>query len=218
MQNGKLIALVMGGSLLVVVAAAVVFSRNAQTQTQPKPVDQTRLVREDSHHTASDSAQVKVTVVEFADFQCPTCAEVVPAVEKLQQEYGKRVNWVYRHFPLNQHKNAMISAEAGEAAHAQGKFWEMGRKLYSTQDEWEDSNNPLEKFLGYAKELGLDEAKFRAFVEKKQAENKIKRDQSDGFIVGVVATPTFFVNGYKIADWDEASLRAQIEEALGKSD
>lgn len=200
------------GSMVLLVGGAVFFSKSAQTQTGTKPADEKRLVLGDSHATASESAQV--TIVEFADFQCPACADAAPQVKKLLSEYGDKVRLVYRHFPLNQHKNAFVVAEAAEAAGEQGKFWEMAEMLYAKQKEWENEKNPVDLFVGYAKELGLDEVKFREFVEAKKAEDKIKRDQSDGFIVGVNSTPTFFVNGYKVGNW--SNLRAEIEEALQK--
>lgn len=214
MQNGKMIAIMGLVSVVLLVGGVLMFTRADQAKPEPKPVDQNRLVKDDNYKTASGSAQVMV--VEFADFQCPACAESAPIVKQVLDEYGDKVNLVYRHFPLNQHKNAFVSGEAAEAAGEQGKFWEMAELLYAKQGEWENEKNPIELFVGYAKELGLDEAKFREFVDKKQAEDKIKRDQSDGFIVGVNSTPTFFVNGYRIGDRSLAGFRGYIEEALAK--
>ncbi len=216
MQNGKMIAIMGLISAVMLVGGVLMFTKAEQAKPEPKPVDQSRLVKDDSYKTASASAQV--TIVEFADFQCPGCAESAPIMKQVVKEYGGKVNLVYRHFPLNQHKNAFVSAEAAEAAGVQGKFWEMAEMLYARQQSWENEKNPLDMFTGYAKELNLDESKFREFVQKKQAEDKVKRDQSDGFIVGVNSTPTFFVNGYRIGDRSLEGFRGYIEEALQKSD
>ncbi|MBI5564684.1 MAG: thioredoxin domain-containing protein, partial [Chloroflexi bacterium] len=77
-----------------------------------------------------------VTFIEWADFQCPYCSEVAPLLKKLADAYPKDVQIVYRHFPLPTHDKSLITAEAPEAAGAQGKFWEMEGLLYETQAEW----------------------------------------------------------------------------------
>lgn len=78
-----------------------------------------------------------VTLIEYADFQCPACASYAPVVEQLEENYGDRVRFVFRHFPLiSIHKNAYAASVATEAAGAQGKFWEMHDLLFERQSEW----------------------------------------------------------------------------------
>ena len=90
------------------------------------------VVASDDHTTGP--ADAKVVLVEYADFQCPTCKAFDPIVTKISAEYSDRVKYIYRYFPLVQiHKNAIIAATAAEAAGKQGKFWEIKTKLFDNQ-------------------------------------------------------------------------------------
>src|ERR1043165_4910998 len=88
-----------------------------------------------------------VTMEEFSDFQCPACGGLDPALRRISKDYGERVRWVFRNFPLTTiHKYAFSAARAAEAAGAQGKFWEMHDMLYDNQDEWVKSPEPRDLF------------------------------------------------------------------------
>ena len=145
------------------------------------------------------AVNLKVTLIEYGDFQCPACSAYEPIVEKLQQDFKDSLVFSYRHFPLTQiHQNALSSAKASEAAGLQNKFWEMHDILYKTQSEWSLSANSKEIFIGYAKTLGLDVSKFSQDLELKSIDEKIKSDYESGIKLGVQGTPTFFLNGKKI--------------------
>src|SRR3989344_6988730 len=198
MTNEVKIILGISAAALVLFVGAAFFLGDTSKNTEKNVAvsDAERLVRPDSDHTASNSAAI--TLVEFGDYQCPACGVVHPVVKKVIEDYGVNVNFVFRNFPLPAHKNAVVSAEAAEAAGAQGKFWEMHNMLYETQADWESSNTPLDIFAGYAKKLGLNVGEFRTFVENKKGEEKINRDKDDGIVLGVNATPTFYINGQKL--------------------
>lgn len=184
-------------TLAIIVGAIFLLTKSSSTTPQSSaPLDEKILIREDSYKIATESA--KVTIVEFGDYQCPACAAVHPNVKQLLQNYAGKVNYVVRNFPLPQHKNALISAEAAEAAGVQGKFWEMHDKLYETQEEWAEENEPLNKFIEYAKDLGLDTVKFEADIKANKYQDKIKRDYTDGNNLRLTFTPTFFINGQKL--------------------
>jgi protein-disulfide isomerase len=144
--------------------------------------------------------EAKVNVVEFGDYQCPACGYANPIVEQLIQAYknDSNVNFVFRNFPLPQHSNALISAEAAQAAGAQGKFWEMHNMIYSGQNDWSENSKALEIFTGYAQKLGLDVKTFTDAVSQQKFQDNIFKDRSDGQALGVNATPTFYVNGEKL--------------------
>ena len=163
----------------------------------PAPVNPALLVHSDSHQTqtASSAASLKVTIVEFGDYECPACGAAYPVTKQVLKDYGDKINFVFRNFPLPQHPNAQISAEAAEAANAQGKFWEMHDKLYENQNDWGESSNPMDKFLVYAKDLGLDVNKFKSDVTSKKYQGVIDADVADGTALNVNATPTFYING-----------------------
>jgi protein-disulfide isomerase len=158
---------------------------------------------------ARGAASAPVTIVEFTDYQCPTCAAQQPVLEKIVAEYGDRVRLVVRDFPLSMHPNAPKAAEAAEAARAQGKYWEYVTLLFANQGALE-----VPKLKEYATRAGLDRAKFDAMLDSGQFAAKIERDVYDGNRIGVNATPTLFVNGRPLNDRSYEGLKAAVEAAL----
>ncbi|KAA0255742.1 hypothetical protein FBQ97_06640 [Acidobacteria bacterium ACD] len=141
----------------------------------------------------------KVTVIEYADYQCPACASAQPVVKQLIGEYSDRVRFVFRDFPLEQiHPNALAAAEAAEAAETQGKYWEMHDKLFETQEEWKDLADPIPTFTGYATALGIDGSKFRAELTNHTYRPVVKASAAGALALGVNSTPTFFINGKRL--------------------
>lgn len=139
-----------------------------------------------------------VTLLEYADFQCPACASYAPLVQQVGDEYAGRVRIVMRHFPLRQHGNAIAAAQAAEAAGRQGKFWEMHDLLYERQDAWANRGNVEETFRAYAAELKLDAVKFQSDYADPAARAKIDRNRQSGLALKISSTPSFFVDGKKI--------------------
>ena len=143
------VKLILGISVLtivLVVGASMMFggysSSNAQTT---KPVsNMSALVHKDSPEI---NAHSKVTLVEFGDFQCPACGAEYPIVTQLLSTYKGKINFVFRNFPLPQHQNSHIAAEAAEAAKAQGNFFGMYNLLYSNQNTWAEGYNNEDLFV-----------------------------------------------------------------------
>ncbi len=136
-------------------------------------------------------ASAKVTVIEFGDFECPYCGEEEPVVTQILANYSGRIRFVFKEFPLSSiHPYAELAAEAALAANAQGEFWPYHNMLYANQSALGESD--LE---GYAKQLGLDVAKFDAALNDHTYASAVAADVAQGTRVGVDATPTFFVNG-----------------------
>lgn len=194
-QETKIIAGI-GLISFVILVIAIAFLGRTPTQASNKPVDPQYLVRNDSHKITADSA--KVTLVEFGDFQCPACGATFPIVSQILNEYKGKINFVFRNFPLSQHLNAKPAANAAEAAGNQGKYWEMYGKLYQNQSEWSSSTQPIDFFVKYAKELNMDEAKFRQ--DASNTTPILSEDENDGYAVGINATPTFFINNERFTD------------------
>lgn len=211
-QEAKILISIGLITLAVFVGGIVFLGRSGSpSSTVLSSVDTQLLVREDSYKISTD--QALVTVVEFADFQCPACASAQPLVKQLMKDYSASVNFVFRHFPLPQHQNAIAAALAAEAAGEQGKFWEMQDLLFENQSEWSESDHPTEIFNKYAQELGINN-NFTKAVDDQKLKDKILRDQNDGHSLGVNSTPTFFVNGKKIDNYSQ--LKEIIEEELGE--
>jgi protein-disulfide isomerase len=160
---------------------------------------------------AKGAAAAPVTIVEFTDFQCPSCAGAQPVLEKLVAEYGDRVRLVVRDFPLEQHENAAKAAEAAEAARAQGKYWEYAGLLFANQNALS-----VDKLKEYATRVGLDRQKFDAALDSGQMAERVQRDLLDGIRLGVSSTPSFFVNGRAANDRSYEGLKAAIEKALAE--
>ena len=216
-QDTKII-LGIGLVTLVIIIGSIFLLGNSGggtgNQAASAPVDQKLLVREDSFKIATTSA--KVTLVEFSDFQCPACAAAEPGVQQILSEYKGRVNFVYRNFPLPQHNNAIPAAVAVEAAGEQGKFMEMGAKLFATQPDWESSGNPNDIFTADAKELGLDTNKYSQDLKSQTLADKVKRDYQDAISLKIDSTPTFFVNGERVVGGDYNALKQKIDADLAK--
>lgn len=135
-------------------------------------------------------AKAPVTIVEFSDYQCPFCQRGEDAVQKVVDTYGDKVRVVFRDYPLPFHPQARPAAEAAACANAQGKFWEYNKKLFANQSALADDN-----LKAYAKDLGLDTAKFDECFAKKPFSALIDKDVADGVAAGVNGTPAFFING-----------------------
>lgn len=207
------------GAVTVAMTFGAVLWLSKPTQSPGTSTEFKRFIREDSHSVAKSPA--KVTIVEFGDYQCPACKAAQATIRELILRFtpkkSDQVNIVYRHFPLPQHKNALLAAEAAEAAGEQGRFWEMHDKLYETQTQWSGSNNPLDIFVTYAKDLGLDIEKFKQAVESNKFYSKIEQDKNDGIALGINSTPTFFINGKQLEGTPSfANFKSKIEEELQK--
>jgi protein-disulfide isomerase len=208
--NLKVTLGVLGAALAVLLLVVVV------NLTEPKKSAEATQVVRDNSHRLSTAADGKVTVVEFLDFECEACLAAYPGVEKLRAEYGDKITYVVRYFPIASHPNAFNAAHAAEAAARQGKFEQMYVKLFDNQNAWghtEESRAPV--FEQYATELGLDMAKFKADVTSADVAERVKSDSTDGMALGVQGTPTFFINGEKYTEQPTyESLKTSIDKAL----
>jgi protein-disulfide isomerase len=159
-----------------------------------------------------------VTLIEYSDFQCSACEYYYPMVARLLNESSTTVRFVFRHFPLSQHANAMSSSMAAEAAGARGKFWEMYDLIFGNHADWTELPDPTQKFVNYASELGLNADQFKNDTSSSTLRDKIQADQDGGVKIGINATPTFFVNGKVItnpSNYDQ--IKAIIDSAAKSS-
>lgn len=162
----------------------------------------------------------KVTLIEYADFQCPGCGIEYPILKQLESTYANKMLFVYRFFPLKEiHKNAILSAQAAYAASLQNKFWEMHDLLFDNQNEWSESNNALDIFVKYAKTLNLDISKFTQDIKLDSTNKVIDDNYNSGVQAGVESTPSLFLNGNKIVTSDKTiptfdQLKKLIDQKL----
>ena len=225
---------ILGGIAIAVVLVALVgarFYRNSAPVTSVPANDNSSwssikswteneaFIRDDSPTLGPKDA--KVTIIEFIDPECESCAAFHPIVKKVLKEYEGKVRFVVRYMPL--HPNSLTAATFIEAAGEQGKYWEAKDYLLKKQPEWgtrhgvghsapQPDVNAL--FKQYAKDLGLNLDQMNAVFSENKYKSKVERDQKDGATLGVRQTPTFFINGVKLMRLDEASLKYMIDAGL----
>ena len=151
------------------------------------------------------------TLVEYGDYQCPSCGHAYPIVKRVQKHFGKRLLFVFRNFPLSEmHPYAEPAAETAEFAAAQHKFWEMHDLLYENQDRLDDA-----LLFRLAEQLHLDPEKLRQALASREFEPRVRTDFRGGVRSGVNGTPTFFINGQRHdGAYDFASLVEAIDGVL----
>jgi protein-disulfide isomerase len=160
------------------------------------------------------SRNAKVVLIEYGDYQCPSCKVWQTSVEELKTKTGDDVALVFRNFPITTaHKNALAASRAAEAAALQNKFWEMGSLLYRNQDAWSGVDSPETTFEQYATQLSLNMDQFKSDYKSSKVLDKINLDRDMATKQDVKGTPTFFLNG-KLLDLKDAS---QSENALIKA-
>jgi len=150
---------------------------------------------------AEGAADAPATLVEFADYQCPACAQFNGFTGKLlRQNYVSNgmLRWVVYEFPLDTHPNAVPAAIAGRCAGDQGRFWQMRDLLFASQREWYAESSPNRTFESYADDLGLDRKQFAACLSNREHLAEIMSAKKYGESLGVNSTPTLFMNGQPI--------------------
>ncbi|HEU0014956.1 MAG TPA: thioredoxin domain-containing protein [Longimicrobium sp.] len=165
-----------------------------------------------------------VVIMEFADFQCPSCGDFARFAEPLLQEWidNGTVRFVYYDFPLVQiHRNAMLSARAGRCANEQGRFWPYHDRLYGQQQSWAEQPNgkAADMFIEYARLEGLDAGAFAECLRSNRFQKEVSESYQFGTTMEVGGTPTLFINGKRMnqrptnrAEWEEL-IRQEMGDA-----
>ncbi|HEY2684231.1 MAG TPA: thioredoxin domain-containing protein [Steroidobacteraceae bacterium] len=140
---------------------------------------------------AEGPEHARVTVIEYGDFECPSCKVAATTPTLLMERFPNRVRFIFRHFPITQaHPHAQLAAEASEAAAAQGKFWPMYHKLFDNQSHLKEKD--LER---YAQDLSLDMGRYSAEMDDHIYLQRVREHREGGERSHIRATPTFFVDG-----------------------
>jgi protein-disulfide isomerase len=144
-------------------------------------------------------AKTTVNLEEFGDYQCPPCGLLHPTLKSLKSEFGANLNFVFRNLPLTAlHKNAMSAAQAAEAARVQSRFWEMHDLLYESQKLWSEEADPKPIFLKFARDLGLDTARFERDLASDEVKIRIQADMDAAAKQGITGTPTLLIDGRRL--------------------
>lgn len=211
--RNKIFIIVLLATCLIIYGGIALMTKGTTPQTPSTSQESTVLVPSGAYITSGlsngkflpASSSASVTLVEFGDYVCPACGQYAPYVNKVLTDYAGKINYVFRNYPLSYHTNAPMASYAALAAGLQGKYWEMHDKLYSTQTSWSDSTDAQSVFVNYALEIGLNKDQFVTDMNSQKVKDVVTQDKKDGDIVGLMGTPTFFLNGkqLKINNFDE---------------
>ncbi len=151
-----------------------------------------------------------VTVIEFADFECPACKESLPVLQQLRDLYKDQVRLVYRDFPLSAHPQARPAAEAAHCAHEQGQFWTYHDALFAQAPDLKPSD-----YAALAERLSLNQAEFAACLASARPKAAVARDLAEAQSLGLSGTPTFFINGRYLSGFQTLeALRQHVDREL----
>ncbi|TQC42344.1 Na+/H+ antiporter NhaA [Rhodococcus sp. WS4] len=160
-------------------------------------------------------ADAPLTLVEYGDFECPFCSKATGSIRDVRAHFGDELRYVFRHLPLDAvHPHARFAAQAGEAAAAQGRFWEMHDHLFANSDALAE-----DEVFGYAAELGLEMDRFEEDIRKGEYLHRIDDDELDAESSDFRVTPTFYLGatGTELTrhsgPYDAATLIGQLEES-----
>lgn len=142
---------------------------------------------------SSGPADAPVTVVEFADFQCPFCSLMSDVLRQLREQFPNRLRVVFKHYPISYHANAHVAARAAAAAQQQGQFWPMLHTFFANQDRLSES-----ELRRYASEAGLDMERFERDLSSPRVHRQVDREHQQGKGLGIRGTPTLFINGREV--------------------
>ena len=187
-------------AVAVAAGAAVFLSRGSDkpaettaSSTAPLHAD----IKGGGHFRGPENAQV--TLVEFGDFQCPSCGAYAPFVKEILNRYPQQVRLEFHHFPLiSIHSNSMAAAKAAEAAGEQGHYWEMHDLLFEYQFQWSERPDPKPIFASLASRIGINGNILVQTMDSPQLQERILKDVERGQNAKIEAVPTFFINGEQV--------------------
>ncbi|MFA5991340.1 MAG: DsbA family protein [Candidatus Doudnabacteria bacterium] len=159
----------------------------------------------------------KNTLLAYEDYQCPSCALTADTFKQMSEQLPD-TKFVFRYFPLYQiHPNAVVSAYAAEAAGEQGKYWEMHNLLFKKQNDWSSLVDPLDYFVGLAKEAGVANLEqFKTAITSKKFKDRIQKDLVESLGLSVPGTPTIYFNGKVIKNDSLENMKKEAEQYLSK--
>ena len=216
--GGRGFYLLLGGLAIAGIAALVLVrdSGGKAPLQEPLSLAETTAPASADAGVALGAKDAPVTIVEFADFQCPHCRTFNSLTGKaIRRDYAGAdgpVRWINYDFPLNQASWApALAARCGEQ---QGRYWQMHDMIYAMSDTWMRKSNPNKAFMKLANTVGLDEDAFRACLADRSALRDIGAARRYGESLGVNSTPTLFINGRQVPPRQENFTYAGLEKLI----
>ena len=220
----KVAWIIFGSVIVLVLGGLIAYSRLSNPSANVSSIDVNNIiVASDQNGQIADhtfgKTDGKVVLIEYGDFQCPSCGGAHPQIKTITEEYKDKILFIFRNFPLRaQHPNALAAAAAVEAAGLQGKYWEMHNLVFESQQEWSPlaANERTSKFTEYAESIGLDKERFLTDIASTPVSTKISFDQAIGKKINVNSTPTFYLNGKQLSVETSSSVVQGSTEQLKK--
>lgn len=189
--------------------------KKSENKVENNNINQASILQIKSNDWVVGNPEAKATLVEYLDFECEACGAYYPITTQLKEEYKDSLRFVVRYFPLPGHKNSRTAAHAVEAAGKQGKFWEMYTIVFSKQKEWgEGQVADQNQFEKYAVEAGVNIEQWKKDVVSPEVAKRVDDSYKEAVSLNLQGTPSFFLNGKKIANpqgYD--AFKKLIEEA-----
>lgn len=194
--------------IIIIFGGIIAFNKSGEETTDPN-------IQPTNHVVGAGTTGV--TLIEYGDFECSACGSYYPLIEQVKAKYGDQITFQFRHLPLLQlHPNAMVAARSAEAAHNQGKFWEMYNLMFQNQLAWGNQGidaKPI--FEQYAAQLNLDVARFRADVASSATNATVNADVREFEKLGVSkSTPTFVLDGQVVKASSLEEFSKLIDDAI----
>lgn len=204
---GRLIKRALTGIVLTLLPPVAVFSVKHSAWGPALATPKTRIFGE---------PDAKLMILEYSDFQCPSCASVQPTLHTLMDVYKGKIRLAYKYYPLTKiHKNAMPAAHAAVCAEEQKKFWPYHDRLFSSQTAWSNLADPTTSFVAIARDVQMDTAKFNTCFAEPSKRKPIEADMEDARRREINSTPTFFIDDERLVGGVFASDAARtIEKVL----
>jgi protein-disulfide isomerase len=190
-------------AIVIVLAVAAAFGAAVFLSRQPDQPSETNAaavpldIKSGGHFRGAENAQL--TLVEFGDYQCPSCAAYHPFVKEILNRYPKQLRLEFHHFPLiTIHPNSMAASKAAEAAGEQGHYWEMHDALFEFQNQWANQPDPKPIFAAIANRIGINGTILVQTMDSPRLQERILKDVEQGDKGNVQAVPTFFIKGQQV--------------------
>ncbi len=150
---------------------------------------------------SSDSAKVKgsknapIKIVEYVDFQCPSCAKGAQYIKNFMKTNSDKVQVELKYFPLDMHQHSFMASRYAECASIQGKFWEFQDLVFERQDQWKGLVSAMSVFDAISQEIGVDMIQLNTCLHDQKIDQLIEQNKAEGKQQGVQSTPSYFING-----------------------
>jgi len=222
------------GAVAVVGVAAVMYSVGSNTfgtavsePVEIEGLEDMEMLAELAQGVTLGDPEAPITIVEFADYQCPGCGafalSVKPQVDRMYVETGK-AKFVFYDFPLiSIHANSFLAARSARCAADQDKFWEYQDALFRNQPSWAADPSPIGRFLGYGGDVGMDETVFEGCVKSDRHAEVVSANLRLAYELGIDSTPTIMISAgggmlRRLNNFDFQSIESVVEDFLAPAE